>query len=400
MFRLTIALLVALIASPANAGGAPFGPIFIRGDVDGDGNVLINDAIFSLGVLFGPSAGFPCEDAADVNDTGNIDIADTIYLLSYLFAGGPDLPEPFPFCGPDFTDFDALFCFQPPSACIPPEVFHVLNAPSQVGAGNDSVVRVEVYADGTQVFEPILPADGTWNGIRFIEVPFDLLVVLQEDPISGENRLVTVDTFNGTIYSDITGIPGNVRGMAADDFSYGYLVVTDDVPSAQLLKIDLFGSDPPETLWFGPGEYDVRGVGVDWDENVYFAAVGPVESGIFKVDPAGSFSTLLELTEVGQLRFDPESNALSMLDQDPVGTMSIQIFALDGQRVVEHDLGAATPNPVGDYGLRFSGAYIPVPSEDQVLIRDFFGGSATSWTSADGIQYPVDVASPTLIAVP
>ncbi len=82
---------------------------FVRGDIDGDGKIAINDPILILGYLFKGTEVVVCADAADANDSGKIDIADALYLLQYLFAGGAEPPAPFPEPGPDPTE-DSIHC--------------------------------------------------------------------------------------------------------------------------------------------------------------------------------------------------------------------------------------------------------------------------------------------------
>ncbi len=83
--------------------------VFVRGDVDGDGKLIINDAILILSRLFAGGQAPPCRDRADVNDDGTVNIADAIRLLGYLFAGAAVPPPPFAEPGPDPTE-DALEC--------------------------------------------------------------------------------------------------------------------------------------------------------------------------------------------------------------------------------------------------------------------------------------------------
>ncbi|MBT7640912.1 MAG: hypothetical protein HN598_10565, partial [Planctomycetes bacterium] len=87
-----------------NSDGIPDacqGPIFRRGDANGDGAMDIADGIIILGYLFGTST-LDCFDAADANDDGNLNIADAIATLSALFNGGPLPPTP----GPNNCDLD------------------------------------------------------------------------------------------------------------------------------------------------------------------------------------------------------------------------------------------------------------------------------------------------------
>ena len=63
---------------------------FRRGDVDGDGVVILTDAIRILGHLFRSESAPRCLDAADTDDSGAVDITDAIFLLQILFQGlGP-----------------------------------------------------------------------------------------------------------------------------------------------------------------------------------------------------------------------------------------------------------------------------------------------------------------------
>jgi hypothetical protein len=82
---------------------------FIRGDADGSGELLINDAIWILSYLFLSGPEPPCDDAADVDDDGEIIISDIIRLLFHLFLEGGDLPAPYPLPGEDPTA-DFLTC--------------------------------------------------------------------------------------------------------------------------------------------------------------------------------------------------------------------------------------------------------------------------------------------------
>lgn len=88
---------------------------FIRGDVSGDGMVLINDGVFLLAFLFSGGQTPGCNDAADVNDDGAIAIDDAITVLAALFLGGP-IPDPSPSCGTDPTA-DSLDCAVSSMSC-------------------------------------------------------------------------------------------------------------------------------------------------------------------------------------------------------------------------------------------------------------------------------------------
>lgn len=71
---------------------------FVRGDINGDGQVNVADVIGSLGIVFNGDVTM-CEAAADSNLDDTIDIADAIRILGTLFSGAPPLASPYPNCG-------------------------------------------------------------------------------------------------------------------------------------------------------------------------------------------------------------------------------------------------------------------------------------------------------------
>lgn len=76
--------------------------LFVRGDVDGDGEVnLIPDAARLASSLFGGSPPLPCQDAGDIDDNGLLELADLATLLNEFFSPGMNIPAPFPLCGDD-----------------------------------------------------------------------------------------------------------------------------------------------------------------------------------------------------------------------------------------------------------------------------------------------------------
>ena len=75
-------------------------PYFLRGDVDLDGVLALNDAISLLkATFFGRD--LACRETADVNDDVRIDISDALYLLVHLLIAGPPPSAPYPEKGPD-----------------------------------------------------------------------------------------------------------------------------------------------------------------------------------------------------------------------------------------------------------------------------------------------------------
>lgn len=72
------------------------GPLWIRGDSNGDEKVDISDAVGLLSELF---LGIPttplCPTALDANNDTIVDISDAIFLLSFLFQGTVEISEPY-----------------------------------------------------------------------------------------------------------------------------------------------------------------------------------------------------------------------------------------------------------------------------------------------------------------
>jgi subtilisin-like proprotein convertase family protein len=101
------------------------GATYIRGDVDGSGNVsAIIDALRILQYFFGSAAVPPCWEAADVDGSGTISaIIDALRLLQHFFGPAPEPPAPFPACGRadvlyEFTGSETPVC-ETQTICAP-----------------------------------------------------------------------------------------------------------------------------------------------------------------------------------------------------------------------------------------------------------------------------------------
>src|SRR5262245_2838984 len=79
--------------SCASAWGQGAPARFVRGDVDGDGEISITDSVVLLSFLYLGGIEPGCLDAADVDDAQDLNITDPINLLGFLFLGGPP-PRP------------------------------------------------------------------------------------------------------------------------------------------------------------------------------------------------------------------------------------------------------------------------------------------------------------------
>ena len=93
------------------------GSPFVRGDSNGDSDVNISDASFTLRYLFQGGRDPACLLALDANDDSQVDISDAAFTLGYLFLGGPQPPAPYPRCGTDDAD-EALGCETSPPNCL------------------------------------------------------------------------------------------------------------------------------------------------------------------------------------------------------------------------------------------------------------------------------------------
>lgn len=71
---------------------------YIRGNLNGDAELDLSDAIALFGYLF-LGGRLLCPRAGDANLDGELDISDGAYLLNFLFLGGRPPPGPFPRCG-------------------------------------------------------------------------------------------------------------------------------------------------------------------------------------------------------------------------------------------------------------------------------------------------------------
>ena len=92
--------------------------LFRRGDCNDDGKVNISDAVWILNWLFRGGAEPGCAAAANANGDGEVSLSDPVALLSYLFLAGPEIPAPFPECGPGtLAADDKLGCATPLASC-------------------------------------------------------------------------------------------------------------------------------------------------------------------------------------------------------------------------------------------------------------------------------------------
>ena len=85
---------------------------FRRGDANGDGQIDISDAVFTLRYLFTAGVIPACLDAADAGDDGKVDISDAVDVLLELFRESGHVAPPVGSCAADSTP-DGLPCAMP-----------------------------------------------------------------------------------------------------------------------------------------------------------------------------------------------------------------------------------------------------------------------------------------------
>lgn len=113
LYDLCVAAVVADQTGIETCCRTELGPLFARGECNGDGGFDIADPITLLSGLFlGQGKLMTCRRACDGDDDGELTLSDAIFLLNALFLGGALPPAPFPSCGKDPTA-DGLSCDSP-----------------------------------------------------------------------------------------------------------------------------------------------------------------------------------------------------------------------------------------------------------------------------------------------
>ena len=94
----------------------PAGVQFVRGDSNGDTDINISDASFTLRYLFQGGREPACQVALDANGDNRVDISDAVFTLGFLFLGGRQPPAPYPECGVDAAE-ETPGCEASPGNC-------------------------------------------------------------------------------------------------------------------------------------------------------------------------------------------------------------------------------------------------------------------------------------------
>ena len=75
--------------------------IFLRGDVNQDGKLSVQDAKVLLDLVYNSSYEPACLESADVNNDGKVRLGDALQLLNHVMRGMAPPAKPFPSCGLD-----------------------------------------------------------------------------------------------------------------------------------------------------------------------------------------------------------------------------------------------------------------------------------------------------------
>ena len=87
---------------------------FIRGDVNGDGSLKLDDAIMMIDFLFQSGPALPCLSAADTDGNNAFDgLLDVVFLLDAIFLESTPPPAPYPDCGLEPDTTPVLGCNEP-----------------------------------------------------------------------------------------------------------------------------------------------------------------------------------------------------------------------------------------------------------------------------------------------
>ncbi len=171
-------------------------PVFLRGDIDGDGIVIpVADARRLLTWTFAGAAEPPCFEAADTNDNGIVSgLLDALGLLNWAFSSGDPPPDP----GPEVCGSAPGACDTPPDPCgvefaLEPNADYALTIASATGvAGGVAPVTVSVLS----LDEPI-------GGHQFSVCHDDMVGIVTGDVVLGEALSGTgVFTFNSIEVDD------------------------------------------------------------------------------------------------------------------------------------------------------------------------------------------------------
>jgi len=378
------------------------GSFFVRGDVDQDGVVLINDPIALLTSLFGgPAPPLPCEDAGDANDDELLDLGDPVYLLAFLFAGGAAPPDPYPYCG---TDWDVyLYCSQATPSCVPPQYTYVLNSTSGAGGAQDTILEIAVDHLGVTV-TPFLAGDAQYDGLKFIAVgSASEVFAVQENDALGVHRVLQLSGPN-TIQSEHSTYPGNAQALVVSGQDYVHLVTTSSSPPStwvlRYLHWDLWSET---VLWQTDEEYEIAGASISNTGAFVFTGSGSAGSGAFLLDGLGGVELIYETPDPGSVQFVMDRGLFWMVSTPSGSDGVLAAFDVSGGSL-EGPLPFGPDPVIGDLGVRnYSTLVLPLTEMNEIVEFDtkFLSFEfTTAFDASVGLDQPIDATAPFTFAIP
>jgi hypothetical protein len=163
----------ALLAAPAVT--AQDDPVYIRADVNADGEVDISDGIRILAYLFNGGPGPTCKAVADANGNGDVDISDGIAVLNFLFASVGSIPP--------MTETEIQNCISPPPTTVlrcgsfgtdGPEPTHGITGCIEL-MSDDTLRLSNFFYDGDGVPQVVVYMQVSWSDPDGLVVSPDLV---------------------------------------------------------------------------------------------------------------------------------------------------------------------------------------------------------------------------------
>ncbi len=307
-----------------------FSPLFIRGDYDGNGQILTNDALMELQYIFRVSGYIPpsCEDAADYDDDGEILTNDPLMMLQYIFKVPGYLPPPPPgeICGVDPTG-DELGCQWHDFCMGGSDGLAYKPSMSVPGAGQEIVAGEAIPVEG------------------IVMVPIDLTIT---EPVSGFDVSLRYDT--GSLrFRGVHGGDG-YDFWAVDSAQVGVVRIgaVADIEMAELLKpgthrigeiaFEVEKKTEAELNWFKVEIYgaDAQPLSVEWKNGLVKANL-PDKFALEQNYPNPFNSTTLIRYAIPAISYQLSA------DGGPLTAVRLEVYNILGEKVATLVDGKQTP---------------------------------------------------------